>query len=315
MRSLLSLYLELPSVQIEHPVAVALLACGLARKVLPDPTSQERTLLTAGLFHDVGELYVDPAYLDAGTRLDPLRWKHIVAHPVSGSRVLRDMEGAGLRVADAVLQHHERRDGFGYPQGLADDALPARGELLAAAEWLAGLMRSGRSPVTGASAANRLMPGGFRDSILRAIAPVAGDASSSPGDAPAVQTADILAGFVRVAETVARFRRERAWIEGLIEAGSGASALLAANHVRMERIERSFVSSGLCGDEPLVVFERMTALGDAELFVELGGIVREISWRLRELERDTLLRASALAPADEQIVKSMVARLKQPAPD
>ena len=66
------------------------------------------TLLTAGLFHDVGELYVDPAYLDAGTRLDPLRWKHIVAHPVSGYRVLRDMEGAGRRVADAVFQHHDQ---------------------------------------------------------------------------------------------------------------------------------------------------------------------------------------------------------------
>lgn len=314
LRTLLSLHLGLPSVQADHPVAVALLACGLARKVLPDPASQERTLLIAGLFHDVGELYVDPAYLDVGSRLDPSQWKHIVAHPVIGHRVLRDMDGAGRVVADAVLQHHERRDGFGYPQGLAGDALPVRGEILAAAEWLAGLMRSGGSPLTSANAANRLMPGGFREAIVRAIAPgVASDAAGS-GTAPA-ETAGVLAGLVRVSETIGRFRLARTWIEGLIEARSGASALLATNHERMERIERSFVSSGLSGEEPLVVFERLNAMGDAELFGELSAIVREISWRLRELERDTLLRASALAPADEQIVKTMMARLKRPQAD
>jgi hypothetical protein len=314
LRTLLTLYLALPSVQPDHPVAVTLLACGLARKVFPDPASQERTLLMAGLFHDVGELYVDPAYLNVRTRLDPNQWKHIVAHPVIGHRVLSDMDGAGRMVADAVLQHHERRDGFGYPHGLAGDALPARGEVLAAAEWLAGLMRSGGSPLTSASAAIRLMPGGFREVIVRAIAPRAAIEAARGGTAPA-ETAGVLAGLVRVSDTLGRFRSARTWIEGLIDEGSGASALLATNHERMERIERSFVSSGLSGEEPLVVFDRLNALGDAELLVELGAIVREISWRLRELERDTLLRANALAPADEQIVKAMIDRLKRPQSD
>jgi HD-GYP domain-containing protein (c-di-GMP phosphodiesterase class II) len=310
LRSLLSLYAELPTGKLEHPVAVALIASGLARKVLPDEGGQERTLLTAGLFHDIGELYVNPLYLDGGARLGPSQWKHVVAHPVIGHRVLRDMVGAGRMVADAVLQHHERHDGFGYPKGLAGEALPMRGELLAAAEWLAGLMRSGRSSVTSASAATRLMPGGFRDSIVRAIAPaVAGD--ESDGGAAPTETGQVLAGLVRVSETIGRFRQSREWIEGLIDAGSGASAVLATNHVRMERIERSFVSSGLSGDEPLALFERLNAIGDAELFGELSAIVREIAWRLRELERDTLLRASALPPADEQVVREMIARLKR----
>lgn len=314
LRSLLSLYLELPSGKLEHPVAVALLASGLARKVLPEERNQERTLLIAGLFHDIGELYVNPAYLDGGARLEPSQWKHIVAHPVIGHRVLRDIEGAGRMVADAVLQHHERRDGFGYPQRLAGDALPVRGEVLAAAEWLAGLMRSGGSPVTPANAATRLMPGGFRDSIVRAIAPVVAGEASDGGTEPA-ETGQVLAGLARVSETMRRFHQARAWIEGLIDAGSGASALLASNQVRMERIERSFVSSGLSGEEPLVLFEQLNALGDAKLFGELSAIVREIAWRLRELERDTLLRASALLPADEQVVQAMVARLKHPESD
>lgn len=313
LRSLLSLYAELPSGRLEHPVAVALIASGLARKVLPDEGGQERTLLTAGLFHDIGELYLNPQYLNGDVRLDPSQWRHIVAHPVIGHRVLRDMEGAGRMVADAVLQHHERRDGFGYPQRLAGEALPLRGEILGAAEWLAGLIRSGRSPVTSASAATRLMPGGFRESIMRAIAPFGASEAAGAGIASA-DTGKVLAGLVRLAETMGRFRQCREWIEGLIDAGSEASAVLAANHARMELIERSFISSGLSGEEPLVLFERLNAIGDAELFGELSVIVREISWRLRELERDTLLRASALSPDDERVVKSMVARLKHSDP-
>lgn len=312
LRSLLSLYAELPSGQLEHPVAVALIAAGLAGKVLPDKAGQESTLLTAAIFHDIGELYVNPQYLSGRVRLDPSQWKHIVAHPVIGHRVLREMEGAGRMVADAVLQHHERRDGFGYPQGLAGEALSGRGEILGAAEWLAGLIRSGHNPGNLASAAARLMPGGFRASIMRAIAPVLSEASGE-GPAPA-ETGRVLSELIRVSETIGRFRQLREWIQSLIDAQTGASTLLAANHVRMERIERSFVSSGLSGDEPLVLFERLNAIGDAELLGELSAIVREIAWRLRELERDTLLRASALSPADEQIVKAMMTRLKRAVP-
>jgi len=79
-------------------------------------------------------------------------------------------------------------------------------------------------------------------------------------------------------------------IEGPIDPRSGTSAVLATNYVRLDRIEYSFVSSGVSGEEPQVLVERLNAMGDAEF--------REISWRLRELERDTLLRASAPAAAD-----------------
>lgn len=308
LRSLLSLYAELPSDRLEHSVAVALIAHGLARKVLLDERAQERILLTAGLFHDIGELYVNPDYFK-GAPLEPADWRHIAAHPVIGHRVLRDMDGAGKLVADAVLHHHERRDGFGYPKGLSDDALPPRGEILAAAEWLAGMLRAGRSPVTGASAATRLMPGGFRECILRAIAPgAAAEATKESGSTG--ETGDVLSRFIRLSDTMGRYRQAQPWIEGLIQAGSGASELIASSHERMERIERSLVSSGLTGEEPTLVFEKLNALGDHGLLAELGAIVSEIEWRLREVERDSLLRAGRLAPEQEKVVQTLVARLR-----
>jgi hypothetical protein len=171
------------------------------------------------------------------------------------------------------------------------------------------MMRRGRSPLTTASAAARLMPGGFRESIVRAIMPAAAAATKSQSTR---QSGDVLARLVRATNTVANFRSSLPWIEGLIAAGSGASAVLAANHGRMERIERSLARSGLSGEDPVALFAQLNEIDDPALLAELETVVTEIGWRLRELERDTVLRAGSLAPTDQAIVRELVERLKAP---
>jgi HD-GYP domain-containing protein (c-di-GMP phosphodiesterase class II) len=65
-------------------------------------------------------------------RLDPHEWDEIRRHPELGARIL---EHANLRdVASWVLAHHERIDGAGYPRGLAGDAIPLEGRILAVAD-------------------------------------------------------------------------------------------------------------------------------------------------------------------------------------
>jgi hypothetical protein len=310
LRMLLTLYAELPSDRLEHSVTVALIATGIAQKALPDPSAIERVFLTAGLFHDVGELYIDPRVIKQTKRLEPSQWKHIVAHPVIGHRVLKGLEGAGPMVAEAVLQHHERRDGFGYPYHLAGDALPIRGEILAAAEWLAGMLRAGKWSSKGAGAGPKLIPGAFRQAILQAVVPaISAVTPDSAGKAPA-EPDDLIVRLVRITETMERYRECRPWIETLVKAGTPASAVIAANLERMERIARSLASTGLAGEEPLALVARLDAMGDPAVYRELGNIVREVGWRLRELERDTLLRASALTPEQEGVVTGMISRLK-----
>ncbi|MFG6486767.1 HD-GYP domain-containing protein [Roseateles sp. BYS78W] len=310
LRMLLTLYAELPSDRLEHSVTVALIAHGISQKTLADAAGVERVFLTAGLFHDVGELYIDPRVLKQTEHLAPEQWKHIVVHPVIGHRVLRDMAGAGPMVAEAVLHHHERRDGFGYPNHLAGDALPVRGEILAAAEWLAGMMRASNWTLKGAGAGAKLIPGGFRQSILQAVAPAIAAASPQPREDAPDAADDLIVRLVRVSETMDRYRDCRPWIESLIKAGTPASSVIAANLHRMEHIVRSVASTGLAGEEPLALVARLNAIGDARIYQDLGNIVREIGWRLRELERDTLLRATTLSPEQEDVVKGMIARLK-----
>ena len=53
------------------------------------------------------------------------------------------MPGAGPRIAGVVMAHHERLDGFGYPQGTLGASLSMAGQMVAVAEMLMGLMESG----------------------------------------------------------------------------------------------------------------------------------------------------------------------------
>ena len=173
MQSLMTVYGQSRPSRLEHAVGVAMLALSLARRLLPGAVDRHRVLAIAGLLHDVGELYIDPVHLQSGVRLDGAGWRHIAIHPLVGHRVLLDMAGAGPQVAEAVLQHHERMDGFGYPHGVGGEAFTVDGEIVAAAEWLMALVENETSPLARASMALRLVPGEFRPELIKLIAGVA----------------------------------------------------------------------------------------------------------------------------------------------
>ena len=102
--------------KLEHTVGVAVITSALGGSVNANP-ADTAALVVAALTHDVGELYIDPAFLARGVKLTSQQWKHVATHPIVGSHVLGAMPGAGPRIATVVMAHHERMDGFGYPQG------------------------------------------------------------------------------------------------------------------------------------------------------------------------------------------------------
>lgn len=311
LQSLFTFYTGQQDERIAHAVAAALLALGLARRVLPGDIEQHRLALLAGLLHDVGELYIDPMLLKKGTKVAPEQWRHIVSHPVVGHRVLRCMPGAGKAVAEAVLQHHERLDGFGYPSGLSAQALPLVGQVVAAAERLAGLMGSGGEPLTHASVAAKFMPGEFHPALSRTLEAASRAAGTGAMPPATASMEDLVPRMLRIALTMERFGQAREWIDECGAAGSPTlSALVTSNVRRMERIQQVFSSTGLAGPNPQAQLAQFEVLDDPLLHAEIASIVREVEWRLRELERDSLLHAGRLCPADDRIMCDVVARLK-----
>ena len=92
---------------LQHYILAGLLASSLARQLnLAD--DKQQTVATAGLFHDVGKLYINPAYLRPREKLKPSEWRHVVSHPVIGQKVLAEVGGLNTAVTRAVLEHHER---------------------------------------------------------------------------------------------------------------------------------------------------------------------------------------------------------------
>ncbi|MBX3624172.1 MAG: HD domain-containing protein [Rhizobacter sp.] len=316
MQSLLTVYGQQQAQRVEHAVGVAMLAMALGRRLLPGEIDRHRMLATAGLVHDVGELYIDPELVRKGTRLDAPKWRHIAAHPLIASRVLRDMVGAGNEIADAVLMHHERLDGFGYPRGIKGDDVSLNGQILAAAEWLMGLVESGRTPLLRASMAARLVPGEFTPELLDAVSSAARMAPDMPIElASAPPLEEVVPRILRVAATLERFQGELGWIEQQIEVASPrVRQVLESGLRRIQRIRASFSSTGLDAGSPEYIVAELASLQDARVYAEIVTLVGEMEWRMRELEREQRLRAGHLDPQGQALIGSLVERLRGTAP-
>ncbi|MBI4775258.1 MAG: HD domain-containing protein [Deltaproteobacteria bacterium] len=90
-------------------------------------------LQQAGLLHDIGKIGVPAAILDKPGPLTNEEFARIKEHPSKGGRILEPV-AAYAEVIPAVLQHHERFDGHGYPAGLAGGDIVPAARVLAVAD-------------------------------------------------------------------------------------------------------------------------------------------------------------------------------------
>lgn len=102
-----------------HAVNVSLLAIVFG-KHLGLGQSQVRDLGMAGLYHDIGKACLPESILNKPGKLSLWEEKIAHSHSVEGYRLLKGQPDVPQAVLHAVLEHHERFDGKGYPRGLAD---------------------------------------------------------------------------------------------------------------------------------------------------------------------------------------------------
>ncbi len=117
---------------IKHQERVALLASMIGRMLNLDEARCEG-LRIAGLVHDVGKIEVAGEILNKPGRLSEVEFELVKTHPRSSYEILRGIDFP-WPVADIALQHHERIDGTGYPQGLRGDEILLEARILAVAD-------------------------------------------------------------------------------------------------------------------------------------------------------------------------------------
>jgi len=111
-----------------HGAAVAKYAKAMAVELGCDEAQQE-VIHLAGLLHDIGKFTWSDRILHP-TELSDEDWAVIRRHPQDGAMMLGKFDGFGP-VADAILYHHERVDGSGYPAGLIGSEIPLASRIVA----------------------------------------------------------------------------------------------------------------------------------------------------------------------------------------
>jgi putative nucleotidyltransferase with HDIG domain len=87
----------------------------------------------AGLFHDIGKIGVPDAILTKPARLTELEFEIVKRHPEDGARIVGRLHRLHSAVP-AVLHHHERWDGNGYPHGLRGEGIPLEAAIVGLAD-------------------------------------------------------------------------------------------------------------------------------------------------------------------------------------
>src|SRR3972149_667721 len=90
-------------------------------------------LRVASVIHDIGKISVPAEILSKPTKLTDIEFSLIKAHPQAGYDILKDMDFP-WPIARMVLEHHERINGSGYPQGSTNGQTLMESRILAIAD-------------------------------------------------------------------------------------------------------------------------------------------------------------------------------------
>jgi len=116
---------------IGHSVNVAILSVAIG-DTLKLPSHKLIELGMAGLLHELGMFKLPDTFQNANRPLTDPEKRALSAHPLLGYRALREL-GFPPNVTLAVLEHHEKEDGTGYPQGLTGERIAMSAKILAVA--------------------------------------------------------------------------------------------------------------------------------------------------------------------------------------
>ncbi|MCE9657035.1 MAG: HD domain-containing protein [Burkholderiales bacterium] len=276
-----------------HSVLMALLCAHLAGQGESSTRDDVVDAAAAGLLHDMGMLHIDPALLDADERLSGNRLNPVYVHPVTSSMLIDRFADYPKPVARAVIEHHERLDGSGYPRGLLGEAISPLGRIVSLAEVVTAMFDGEREqPEQRVSLLLRINPRRYDPALAAAVHRLL--AALPPSEADAGDTPEhSIARLLRLADELERWRKTS---ESIGPALDGAhAALLVSMNEQHGTLQRMLYDAG-------VTHEQLGALGDdveadTAMRIELWALAEELLWQLHSAANQLKRRWQATEPA------------------
>jgi putative two-component system response regulator len=119
---------------LEHARRIGRISALLAADLgLPD--GEVELIRRAAPLHDIGKIAIPDAILIKPGKLTDDEFDRIKLHTTIGAEILSGSQSPVLRLAERIaLTHHERWDGYGYPNGLTGEGIPLAGRIVAVAD-------------------------------------------------------------------------------------------------------------------------------------------------------------------------------------
>lgn len=279
---------------LPHAVVAMALAGAMASR--PGSAVDVRLAMLGGLLHDIGEVYIQPQYLNFSGPLDLIGHKHLVVHPRMAQILLSTTTDYPEALSRAISEHHERLDGSGYPARLVGPNISALGRLLAVVEVTLGILRTARAPLVRADFALRVVPGEFDPlwtSFICNLARTAGEFLPAAAELPdpnepsALQQIDLRTAQ---AKQLALTLKAQGRVGPILE-------IVDTAVLRLSRLRVAWNALGFWGIDA-------TELRPRERFeLELAG--KELQQRLHQLQRECLLLSERLGQLEKTWVEPL----------
>ena len=236
-------------------------------------------LAAAALLHDAGVLHMDPAWMDPLNKVTGVQRKHLVAHPITSMLMLKDAGVYPRSVEIAVLEHHERMDGSGYPRGLPGAEISPMGRILLLAEVVTAFYENYTDmPAQRLSLVLRLNHRKFPAALVAHVLPllqedVTRDSALMPLGADAPVQIDTLAGAFE------QWEQLKAALPPAASQEPGSAFAFA--DIRLQALQKALIEAGSHPRQQGDLLEQLQ--GDALGLAEVALVGREALWQLQSI--------------------------------
>lgn len=283
---------------LEHAVAVCLVATSLAVRASWSEITLERVAL-ASLIHDIGELYVNPAYLNHQRELSLKEWQHVVVHPTVGALFVREMTSYSPHIVHMVATHHERMDGTGYPEKITQRDFPLESQLISIAETITGILLHRDNALCRAAFALKVV---FREYDPALVGLVT--SQINPAECHLPDDFDLRDAMSALQTQYEKTRRVMHISSALMSRSLSTQAKFLASRC-FALTSKLYASLNATGALEYCHYRPIAGNDEAEMLLSLEIIPKELQWRMRNLARDVELASQRLSGAESDVFREL----------